>query len=214
MKDTLKQIELFGKLNDDELEKLSNISRLKKYAENEIIFYEKDEPKYLHVLKKGKVKMFKTNAKSTQIFLHAFEPISLIAELANFENIPYPATAQAMEDSELILIDFKKLENDFFKNPDISYLIIHSLSQKLKIISEFLHQETALSAEAKVANYIINNSESFGIIKDSQIASIINIAPETFSRVLSKFKKDGIIKQNIDRKIIFKDTEALNKIVE
>lgn len=214
MIETLKQIELFNKLSDSELEKLSQISRLRKVAKGEIIFFEKEEPKYLHVIKKGRVKLYKTNIKASQIFLHSFEAVSLIAELANFENIPYPATAQATEDGELILIDFKKLENDFFKNPDISYSIIYSLSQKLKIISQFLHQETALSAEARVANYIINSSEDFGKIKDSQIASFVNIAPETFSRVLSKFKKEGFIKQNRNRKIYFKDIEALNKIIE
>ncbi|MFV0480488.1 MAG: Crp/Fnr family transcriptional regulator [Campylobacteraceae bacterium] len=211
---TLKSISLFSHLDDKELEKLSNISRLKHFSKDEILFYEKEEPKYLHILKSGEIRIYKTNIKGTQIFLHNFKPISLVAELPNFENIPYPASAQFSEDSEMILVDFKKLESDFFKNPEISFKIIRSLSNKLKIMSEVLHSAVALSAEAKVAKFLLENSTFFGDVKDVKIASILNITPETLSRTLAKFKKDGLITQDKSRKITFFDEEKLFELIE
>ncbi|MDR0579275.1 MAG: Crp/Fnr family transcriptional regulator [Campylobacteraceae bacterium] len=214
MYETLKAIPLFSGLSDSELEKLSNISRLKKYKSGEILFYEKETPIYMYILKNGEVKVFKTNIKGTRIFLHDFKPISLVAELPNFENIPYPASAEFTKNSEIVQIDFKKLESDFFKNPDISHKIIRSLSQKLRIISEVLHQEISLNAEAKVAKFILEKDSYFGNIKDVQIAAMLNITPETLSRTLAKFKKQDLIKQDKARRIIHKDINNLNELLE
>ncbi|WP_245394757.1 Crp/Fnr family transcriptional regulator [Sulfurospirillum diekertiae] len=73
------------------------------------------------------MKVYKTNHKGQQIFLHQFYPGGLVAELANFENIPYPATAEFMSDSEVLRIDYKALEHDFFKIPifPLNYQIPH-----------------------------------------------------------------------------------------
>ena len=89
--DRIRNISCFSKLTDAQLEKLKKISVIKKYKAKEILFYEGDEPTYLYVLLQGTLKVYKTNHKGQQIFLHQFYPGGLVAELANFENIPYLA---------------------------------------------------------------------------------------------------------------------------
>jgi len=191
--DRIRNVSCFSKLNDEQLEKLKKISVIKKYKAKEILFYEGDEPIYLYVLLQGTLKVYKTNHKGQQIFLHQFYPGGLVAELANFENIPYPATAEFMSDSEVLRIDYKALEHDFFKNPDISFEIIKSLIAKHKILIDVIQKEVILTADAKVAKFILENGELFKTLKNTQVASILNLTPETLSRTLSKFKSSGFI---------------------
>ena len=146
--DRIRSISCFSKLSDEQVEKLKKISVIKKYKAKEILFYEGDEPTYLYVLLQGTLKVYKTNHKGQQIFLHQFYPGGLVAELANFENIPYPATAEFMSDSEVLRIDYKALEKDFFKNPDISFEIIKSLIAKHKILIDVIQKEVILTADA------------------------------------------------------------------
>ncbi|MCD8544217.1 MAG: Crp/Fnr family transcriptional regulator [Epsilonproteobacteria bacterium] len=191
--DRLRDIAIFSHLSDTQLEKLKKISSVKKYRAKEILFYEGDEPVYLHVLLQGTLKVYKTNHKGQQIFLHQFYPGGLVAELAHFETIPYPATAEFMSDSEVLRIDYKALEKDFFKNPDISFEIIKSLIAKHKILIDVIQKEVILTAEAKVAKFLLENEELFKTLKNTQVASLLNLTPETLSRTLSKFKASGLI---------------------
>ena len=191
--DRIRNVPCFSKLSDAQLEKLKKISVIKKYKAKEILFYEGDAPIYLYVLLQGTLKVYKTNHKGQQIFLHQFYPGGLVAELANFENIPYPATAEFMSDSEVLRIDYKALEKDFFKNPEISFEIIKSLIAKHKILIDVIQKEVILTADAKVAKFILENGELFKTLKNTQVASILNLTPETLSRTLSKFKSSGLI---------------------
>lgn len=211
--DRIRNVSCFSKLTDEQLEKLKKISVIKKYKAKEILFYEGDAPIYLYVLLQGTLKVYKTNHKGQQIFLHQFYPGGLVAELANFENIPYPATAEFMSDSEVLRIDYKALEKDFFKNPEISFEIIKSLIAKHKILIDVIQKEVILTAEAKVAKFILENGELFKTLKNTQVASILNLTPETLSRTLSKFKSSEIIELDEKHHIKVLDKEKLEAIL-
>ena len=213
MMERIRSISCFSKLSDEQVENLKKISVIKKYKAKEILFYEGDEPTYLYVLLQGTLKVYKTNHKGQQIFLHQFYPGGLVAELANFENIPYPATAEFMSDSEVLRIDYKALEKDFFKNPDISFEIIKSLIAKHKILIDVIQKEVILTADAKVAKFILENAELFKALKNTQVASILNLTPETLSRTLSKFKSSGLIELDENHHIRILDKEKLEEVI-
>lgn len=198
----IKEIPFFLHLSEDGLKKLNDISSIKKYNSKEILFFEGEEPKHLHVLLDGVVRLYKTNHKGNQIFLHQFLPVSLIAELANFENIPYPATAEFTCRGEVLRIDYKKLEEGFFKNPELSLQIIKSLAGKLKIMSEVVTNEIVLTSEAKIAKFLVENGELFETLKNTKVASLLNLTPETLSRTLTKFKKRGLIRVDEDFEVL------------
>jgi len=211
--DRIRNVSCFSKLTDEQLEKLKKISVIKKYKGKEILFYEGDAPIYLYVLLQGTLKVYKTNHKGQQIFLHQFYPGGLVAELANFENIPYPATAEFMSDSEVLRIDYKALEKDFFKNPEISFEIIKSLIAKHKILIDVIQKEVILTADAKVAKFILENGELFKTLKNTQVASILNLTPETLSRTLSKFKSSGLIELDDKHHIRVLNPQKLEEVL-
>jgi len=208
----IKEIPLFSHLCENSLKKLDDISSIKKYNSKEILFYEGEDPKYLHVLLSGVLRLYKTNHKGNQIFLHQFLPISLVAELANFENIPYPASAEFVANGEVMKIDYKRLEEDFFKNPELSLKIIKSLAGKLKIMSKVVTNEIVLTSEAKIAKFIVENGELFGELKNTQISSILNLTPETLSRTLTKFRKSNLIQIDEKHQIVILNLDGLNQL--
>ncbi len=197
----LKEIMLFNSLSEENLKKIEDISIIKKLNAKDVLFYEGDHPKYLHILLSGVIKLYKTDPKGHQLFLHQFTPTSLIGELANFENFPFPATAEAVIESEVLKIDYDKLSDTIFSNPAVSMEIIKSLSKKAKILENVIHQEMILSAEAKVAKLLVEHIELFSQLKNSQIASLLNTTPETLSRTITKFKKSGYIKYDANHKL-------------
>ncbi len=201
----IKEIPFFSHLDESGLKKLKDISTIKKYAKNEILFFEGEEPKYLHILLDGVVRLYKTNHKGNQIFLHQFLPMSLIAELANFESMPYPASAEFTCKGEVLKIDYQKLEDGFFKNPELSLQVIKSLAGKLKIMSEVVTNEIVLTSEEKIAKFLVENGELFSSLKNTKVASLLNLTPETLSRTLTKFKKQEFIRVDENLEVLNMD---------
>jgi len=87
------------------------------------------------------------------------------------------------------------------------------MSKRMKLLENLLHKETVFSSEAKVADLIKNNAKIFQHLKNNEIASILNITPETLSRILTKLKKEMIITID-DHVVMILEENELQNIIE
>ena len=191
----LKDFYFFSCLNDKEIKDLEEISILKKYSKGQILFFQGDESKYLHLLTKGAVKLYKHDFRDNEIVLHGINAPSFIAEIVNYEEKPFPANCSFEIDSEVLLIDYEKFRDSFLHKSDISMLFIKSLSRKIKYLEDFIHTNMTIDINAKVAKFIYDNEKNLESIKQVKMAEILNIREETLSRKVAKLIKDGIIKK-------------------
>lgn len=189
----LKQFEMFNSLDEKELETIEQISYSKKYNENEIVFFEGEDPQYFYLLVSGFVKVYKVDNKGNEIVLHNFAGATMIAEMAALEEFNFPATAVCEEQCEFILIKKNEFINLLKNNPELSFKVIKSLTRKIKNIENSLSRNLIYDSTTKVANFIYENPIIFKETKNRQIAKNLNITPETLSRVLRKFKDLNII---------------------
>ncbi len=202
----LKNFYFFSSLNENEIKELEKISILRKYSKNELLFYIDDEPKYLHILVTGMVKLYKHDYKDNEILIHNIAAPSFIAEIANFDAKPFPANCSFETESEVILINYEEFKKNFLHKPEISMLFIKSLSKKIKYLENFIHNNMTIDVNAKVAKYIYDNEEYLHTIKQVKMAEILNIREETLSRKIAKLIKDGIvIKEKRNIKILDRD---------
>ncbi len=208
----LHDIPMFSALNDSYLKELKNAVHIKQYTKDSIVFYEGDESEYLHILLKGSVKLYKTSPKGSQIQINRFSAPSLIAEFACFEQEVFPASCEFVTDGTIGLLHFDKLY-EYLNQPQFSLELIKSLTSKVMLLSALVHKETILSSEAKVADLMIKKVNIFNRLKNNEIASILNLTPETFSRILTKFKKESIITVK-DHVLAVQNKDALFNIVE
>jgi len=186
---------LFKYLNKQEIEKLKSIAKKVNFKKGNILFYEREEPKYLILLTSGILHVYKTDMKGNKITIHYFYPNSLIAEITNLEHLPYPATAEFVKDGEVLLIDYEKFEKEFLKNPQISYEFIKSLAKKIKFLENVITNDIIMNSTSRVAKFIYENEDDFLSMKKSEIAQNLHMTPETLSRVLKKLKKLKLIEK-------------------
>jgi CRP/FNR family transcriptional regulator len=193
MKNKLKEILLFRNLDDETLNNIYNITSCIKYKKDSIIFYEGDSSKYLYCLLSGIVKLYKVTSSDKEIIMKYFHSNELIAEVASFESIPYPATSIAYTDVELLQIDFVKFRKLIYSNPELSFQIQSSLIQKIKNLEQVISTHVILDAKDRIAKFICDNPKDFFQIKNIEIAKILNVTPETLSRILRTFKNEKLI---------------------
>jgi len=208
----LKDITLFSHLRDEQLSELQSQMYVHHYDKNSIVFYEGDESEYLHILLDGVVRLYKTSPKGTHVHMHNFIAPEVIALFAAFEKIPFPATCEFLEKGTVGLIPLEKIY-DCMKNVDFSVSLVSALSRRMRLLADLLHKETIYTSEAKIADILLHNASVFERLKNNEIASILNITPETLSRILSKFKKENII-TIAEHVVTLHDENTLLKVIE
>jgi CRP/FNR family transcriptional regulator len=82
------------------------------------------------------------------------------------------------------------------------------------VLSSLIHKETIFSSEAKVAKMLIENVEIFTKLKYNEIAAILNLTPETLSRIFKKFKKEKIIEVKTGEHIKILDYDILKDVID
>jgi CRP/FNR family transcriptional regulator len=208
----LEEIPMFSALGQNYLKELQEQIHIKKYTKESIVFYEGDYSEYLHILMEGSVKLYKTSPKGSQIQINRFSAPGLIAEYAIFEKESFPATCEFVTDGCIGLLHFDKLY-EYLNQPEFSLELLKSLTGKISLLSALVHKETILSSEAKVADLMLKKVTIFNRLKNNEIASILNLTPETFSRILTKMKKEGII-QLKNHKLVILNQDALIAIID
>lgn len=208
----VRDIAFFESLKQSDLQRLDEISFHSNHKKDEILFFEGEKSKWLYILLRGCVKIYKTSPKGKEIFMREIRPVSFIAELANFKNIPYPASAMMATDAEILKIDYEKFKDEFLLKPQICFEMLKSISEKLISMNDIFTKELVLDSEGKIAKFICENFEAFSTLKYNQIAKILNLSPETFSRIISKFKKDGLLVVDEEQQIVSFDKDRLCEI--
>ncbi len=189
--DRLRTLPLFKELNDETFTKLTAIARHQTFNKGEILFYEGDDPKDLIVLIKGVLKLFKTSSSDKEVVLHHFTPVTLVAEVALFHHISYPATAVFEADGEILLIDYAAFESLFLNDPELVRILLLSLSKKIHTLESVIERGLVMDASERVLNLLKTSPELFESMRHYEIANILNLTPETFSRTLAKLRSDG-----------------------
>jgi len=202
----------FKFLKEDDLARLKDISIKKYFNKDEILFYKGESPKYLHLLTKGIVKLYTHDHKDNEVIIHNLMGPSLIAEIANYEEIPYPANCAFETRAEVLLIDYEKFKEEFLLKPEISIFFIKSLTKKIKALESFISYNISSNSIEKIAKFLYDNESILINLKQVKIAQILNITPETFSRKISKMKKDGVI-QNDKGHIKILDHDKLKEYI-
>lgn len=193
MKTKLKDLILFNELDDATINEIEKFTMELSLPKDAVLFYEGDESTSMFLLTKGIIKLYKVTSNDKEVILKYFHTNETIAEVANFEDMNYPATAQAFTDIEVLKIDFGKLKDIIYSNPSLSYKIMTTLVKKIKNLENLVSMHIVLDSQERVAKYIYDHTEDFFKTKNIIVAEILNISPETLSRMLRTFKNENII---------------------
>ena len=199
---------LFKTLTGEQIDELIKISSIKQFQEGDILFFEEDKPRYLYFLLKGVIKEYKYDTFGKSIVVqHYFTP-TIIGETANFEHVVYNTTAECINECIVLTITYEDFEKKFLKNPDISLKLILQLAKKIKTTMNYNMPKDSI---AKLAEFIYENEELFNTMKKYKIAEMLNISPETLSRLLKTLKKQQIFERQENGHYKIVNKEGLKK---
>ncbi len=211
MRQILKQSQLFAQLDDDSLAEVAAASVLKHVTRNDIIFYQGDVAYAFFLVASGKVKVFKMSPEGKEQILMIANPGDSFAEAALFASGRFPASAQALDDSDLLVINRDRFVAMIERHPEIAVNLIARLAGLLRKMTSLVEELSLTDVTTRLAHYLLNQVEESDASnisihleeKKAVLASQLGTIPETLSRSFARLVKEkAIVMDGADIRVI------------
>ncbi len=210
----LRQSHLFADLSESELKRVAQHSAVVKLRSGEALFEQGDPALRFYLVRSGQIKLFRLSPAGNEKVVDVVTPGNTFAEALMFLERPYyPVGAQALQASEVISIDASDFSRMLKESVDTCFVLLGSMSQRLRILLREIDEISLHSATGRVATYLLEHasdrSDTFRLpVAKQVIASRLSVKPETFSRIVKNLSNQGVIR--IDGSLVtIHDREAL-----
>ncbi|WP_262246599.1 response regulator [Parapedobacter soli] len=202
-KEINKDLRLSEEEQDTLLQELVQRSRTKTYKKKQFIYQEGDTPLYVYFVKKGKVRRFLHYLDGRELATDIHVDNSFFGYGALLLQQRYTDNAEALEDTELALVDRDNFFELLYRKPGIANKFIKLLSGNIRGKEVQLLAFAYDSVRKRVANALIHvaektlagatDDECLIRISRDDLASLAGTANETISRMLADFKDEKLI---------------------
>src|SRR5919107_2579469 len=216
----LSRVEILEPLSEEELRELLRQSPDTHLNRGEIFYTPDDTTENLFILKKGRVRIFRT-LDGRELTLSEIAPGMIFGEMALPAQRLRGAYAQALEPSILISMSRADLEHLMLKKPQVGIRITHLLSERLHSYEERMEDLTLKDIHARLANLILLLCEGEGVMTRQDIkiphhytherlGTMIGANREAVTRAFAKLQDEGAVE--LRRRLIHvADVEALRR---
>lgn len=182
------------------VQSIAAISKALRHPKGTTVFNQGDACKGMYIVESGAVKVFKTGADGREHVLHVVMPGDCFGEAAMFLGTGYPADAQAVKDSTLILIRKEQLLSLLSREPELSLQLMAAMAGWSRRLVAKVEALTLKDAGARLAEYLLNHASSNRGVSETRLsvpknilASQLGVSSETLSRLLTRFEAEGLI---------------------
>lgn len=216
----LRAIPLFSCCSDNEFASIAGFSRFIVADQDTRLFDQGDHCESFFFVHEGLVELYKTiggNKRKVVEFIGAGETF---AEAAVFARIAYPVTAVTVIPSQLVRINAAAFRRFLESHTDVQSNMLAALSMRLHQLVTQITELSLLSAEQRVAAYLLEHRDTSDPdspvgnmpYRRKDLASRLNLTPETLCRVLGHFRKRGWISMPSNSRLLIHDVDALGEL--
>ena len=198
----MRAVPLLSRLGDDEIRALLDASLTEHLPAGSQVFSPLDQADSFYVILKGRAKVYKISPKGDEQILHIYGPGKTFGEAAMWAGINYPAHAEVLEETTLLVVRRLVLKQLITGNPETAMAMMAGMSTKLREFNQLIEQLSLREVPARLANVLLELPARAGtdtvVLKQSkrQLAAQIGTIAETLSRALKKLSASGFIEVN------------------
>jgi len=215
--EVLRAIPEFAQLDPDELAAVGRLVHTRHCERDELLFLEGEPGEALYYVRSGLVKVFKTSADGKEQVLRLFHPGESFNDVPVFDGGPNPASAMALEPSELYVIHRRDLLTLLAVHPHIAMGVIQVLAARLRYMVGLVEDLSFRHVTARVAKILLTHSRALQPdaghrLTQSEMAALAGTAREMVGRALKALEQEGAIVVHQGR-ITIRDRSKLEAIL-
>lgn len=199
---SLSRAPIFAGLPTDDLHRIAAYASLKRVARGTYLFRQKDPVIGFFIVRRGLVNVHRLNAQKQKQIVHLLRPGDSFAERAITSGSGYPANAEAIEDSEVILIPIEEFKAHLKRKPDLAWRMVTSMSHHLRALVSTVEGLRFKDVETRLLHWLLQRCPDLGATKPVTIelgtskgtlAAELATRQETLSRTFRQLQVDGLI---------------------
>jgi CRP-like cAMP-binding protein len=217
--DAMRQVPLLSHLDDNEVRALLDACLTEHLPAGSQVFSPNQAAESFYVILSGRAKVYKISPKGDEQILHLYGPGNTFGEAAMWARIRYPAHAEVLENTTLLVVKRAVLKQLITENPEIAMAMMAGMSVKLREFNQLIEQLSLKEVPARLANALLELPARAGtdtvVLKQTkrELAGQIGTIPETLSRALKKLSAAGLIEVN-GPEITILDPDGLGEIAD
>jgi CRP/FNR family cyclic AMP-dependent transcriptional regulator len=146
----LSQIKLFAQLDEDERSVLAQSCHTKSYKPGESLFTAGEPGDSMFMVQSGAIELFVKDTAGQKIVLHTARAGEFFGELSLLDGGSRTATAQAVEDSEMVTLDRDDLLQLFKKKPEAALDMLATMGGMTRKANAMLRQRVVRNVNEEV----------------------------------------------------------------
>jgi len=198
----LRQLPLFQELTAEQATHLAAGTREKRLQKGEMLFQKGDKPRGFFLVVSGQVKLAFSSPQGNEKVVDVMGPRQTFGEAVMFMERPYPVFAQALSDAVLLHVGQSEVFELLQSDPLFARHMLAGLSIRLHTLVQDVESYSLRSSAERVIGYLLQGREetkSGGSLEvdlptsKQVIASLLNLTPETLSRIFHDLSSAGLI---------------------
>jgi CRP/FNR family transcriptional regulator, dissimilatory nitrate respiration regulator len=198
---TLRSCQLFVGLPPSDLKIIADITVVKSLAKGDYLFREGETSHGFYIVQKGAINVHRVNASGKEQVIQVFRAGESFAEAALASLVGYPADAQAVEASQVLLVQKDGFIALLQRQPELALRMLGAMSMHLRALVGKLEDLTLKDVETRLANWLLKRCPSGSDqpvaielpTTKRMLAAELGTISETFSRTLAKFREQDLI---------------------
>jgi CRP/FNR family cyclic AMP-dependent transcriptional regulator len=200
----LKRCDLFERLSPEQAERLDRRASLLTFRRQSLIYSSTEPGQSVMILASGRVKIKDITQEGKETILAFIEEGEIFGELALLDSLPRGEFAEAVEDSQILVIPREELLWLMEQRPDVSLSVTKLVGLRRRRIENRLRNVLFLPSRERMVRLLLELVESHGErrgnvceirlpLTHQDLASLIGLTREMVTRVLGQLQAEGLV---------------------
>jgi CRP/FNR family transcriptional regulator len=198
IKEQLRRTPLFCSLSESELGALARRTVQRSCQAGELLFCEGDSCLGLYVIAQGRIRIFKMSPAGRQQVLAVEGPGNSIAELPVFDGGPYPASAEAVEEAQLLFVSKDDFRSLCLEHPEVALKVLQVVGSRLRRLVGIIEELSFTTVRQRLIAWILRRVNEHGPrftlqFSHQELAAEIGTVRELVTRNLNRLQAEGLL---------------------
>ncbi|MFN7210265.1 MAG: Crp/Fnr family transcriptional regulator [Aggregatilineales bacterium] len=201
----VEQIEFFADLPAPLYEQLMRTARSQRLSSGALLFHQGEPAHVFYLLQRGRIRLIQHTAEGKDVTLATFSEGDLIGLIVALRGDPYPATAEALEESEVLALQGGTLWTIMSHHAPLAVRVVRMLAARLHEAHERIRELSAERVQQRVARSLVRLAHKVGVpqadgsiylnvrLSRQDLAQMNGTTLETISRTLTAWQREGLL---------------------
>ncbi|MEO6803317.1 MAG: Crp/Fnr family transcriptional regulator [Granulicella sp.] len=198
--EALRLTRLFGLLDEEALLWLAAQSEVRRLSAGEMLFFFGEPATGIFVIMSGTIRVFQQNSEGREQVMHIDTNGATLGDVPAFDDGPYPASAIAQTDSEVIFIGKEMIQQFCLQQPQFVLVALKLMAERVRKHAQLVNNLSFHEVGQRLALFLLSEGEKDGgeqqecisfrlSLSNHEIATRIGSVRDVVSRALARLQK-------------------------